>query len=108
MFEDMAGCAFFGTPFYGADAAAVAAMISRVGQLISETVPSKLLDLMKPEDEGLKDLRDEFIRLVTKLSPKIELCGFYEEQPTNMSDLSGIPAFIKSLNIPIPQGLQSS
>ncbi|KAI9150449.1 Ankyrin repeat domain-containing protein [Paramyrothecium foliicola] len=103
MFEDISGCAVFGTPFHGAEAASVAAMLSHVGQMFDQTVPSKLLDLMKPDDEGLNELRDEFIRMVTKISPNIGLCGFYEEQPTNISDLSGVPSFIKALQIPLPK-----
>lgn len=105
MFENIAGCAMFGTPFHGAEAATVAAMVSYVGQMFDHTINSKLLDLMKPEDEGLADLRHEFIRMVTKISPKIGLCGFYEEQPTDINDLSGVPAFIKGLGIPLPKKL---
>jgi ankyrin repeat protein len=105
MFEDITGCAVFGTPFHGAEAASVAAMLSHVGQLFNYTVPSKLLNLMKPDDEGLAELRDEFVRTVTKLSPNVLLIGFYEEQPTDISDLSGVPDFIKALQIPLPKKL---
>lgn len=103
LFEDIAGCAVFGTPFHGAEAASAAAMLSQAGHMFDQAVPSKLLDLMRPNDESLNELRDEFVRMVTKLSPNIGLCGFYEEQPTNISDLSGVPAFIKALQIPLPK-----
>ncbi|KAM0425795.1 hypothetical protein ACHAPT_009046 [Fusarium lateritium] len=103
MFEDIAGCAVFGTPFHGADAASMAAMYSYIGQKLDKAVPSKLLELMKPDDEGLKELRHDFVRAVTELSPKIGLFGFWEEHTTQISDLSGVPEFIKLLQIPLPK-----
>ncbi|RYP49043.1 hypothetical protein DL769_011135 [Monosporascus sp. CRB-8-3] len=103
MFEDIAGCAFFGTPFSGAEAASRAAMLAHLGENFDRAVPSKLLDLMSPGDEGLKELRDEFVRVATKLNPKIGLYGFWEEQPTKITDLSGVPEFIKKFQIPIPK-----
>ncbi|KAM0560007.1 hypothetical protein ACHAPJ_003964 [Fusarium lateritium] len=103
MFEDIAGCAFFGTPFHGAEAASLACMLSEVGEKVGQATTSSLLKIMKPDDEGLNELRKEFIRLAVKISPKIELCGFWEEQPTTIKDLSGMPQFLSALNIPIPK-----
>uniref|UniRef100_A0A0D2Y089 Nephrocystin 3-like N-terminal domain-containing protein n=1 Tax=Fusarium oxysporum (strain Fo5176) TaxID=660025 RepID=A0A0D2Y089_FUSOF len=54
-------------------------------------------------DESLAELRKEFVRLVIKTTPKIELCGFYEEQPTTIKDLSGMPQFLSALSIPMPK-----
>ncbi|KAF4973196.1 hypothetical protein FSARC_448 [Fusarium sarcochroum] len=103
MFEDIAGCAFFGTPFHGAEAASLACMLSEVGEKVGQATTSSLLKIMKPDDETLNELRKEFIRLTIKISPKIELCGFWEEHPTTIKDLSGMPQFLSSLNIPIPK-----
>ncbi|KAF5025075.1 hypothetical protein F66182_2844 [Fusarium sp. NRRL 66182] len=103
MFEDIAGSAFFGTPFHGAEAASMACMLSTVGEKLGQTTASKLLELMRPDDESLNELRKEFIRLVIKTTPKIELCGFWEEHPTTIKDLSGMPEFLTMLNIPIPK-----
>ncbi|KAJ4245039.1 hypothetical protein NW762_014247 [Fusarium torreyae] len=103
MFEDIAGCAFFGTPFHGAEAASLACMLSEVGEKVGQATTSSLLKIMKPDDEGLNELRKEFIRLAVKISPKIELCGFWEEQPTTIKDLSGMPQFLSALNVPIPK-----
>ncbi|KAF4345134.1 ankyrin repeat domain protein [Fusarium beomiforme] len=103
MFEDIAGCAFFGTPFRGAEAASLACMLSSVGEKLGHATASKLLELMRPDDEGLAELRKEFVRLVIKTNPKIELCGFYEEHPTTIKDLSGMPQFLSALSIPMPK-----
>ncbi|KAF4981042.1 hypothetical protein FZEAL_3094 [Fusarium zealandicum] len=103
LFEDIAGCAVFGTPFGGADAAGLAVMLSQVGQMFDQTITSNLLDLMKPGNEGLKELVNEFQLAAKDLDPKISLCGFYEEQKTEISDLSGVPQFIKNLGIPLPK-----
>ncbi|RBA22188.1 hypothetical protein FPRO05_00535 [Fusarium proliferatum] len=103
MFEDIAGCAFFGTPFKGAEAASLACMLSSVGEKLGHATTSKLLELMRPDDESLAELRKEFVRLVIKTTPKIELCGFYEEHPTTIKDLSGMPQFLSALSIPMPK-----
>ncbi|KAF4958263.1 hypothetical protein FGADI_2429 [Fusarium gaditjirri] len=103
MFEDIAGCAFFGTPFKGAEAASLACMLSSVGEKLGHATASKLLELMRPDDESLAELRKEFVRLVIKTTPKIELFGFYEEHPTTIKDLSGMPQFLSALSIPMPK-----
>ncbi|CAG1970192.1 unnamed protein product [Fusarium graminearum] len=110
MFENIAGCAFFGTPFEGAEAASLACMMSHVGELLSHvgekgsaSTASKLLELMRPGDEYLNELRKEFIRLSIKTDPKIQLYGFYEQHPTTIKDLSGMPQFLQALNIPLPK-----
>ncbi|OBS24987.1 hypothetical protein FPOA_05523 [Fusarium poae] len=110
MFENIAGCAFFGTPFKGAEAASLACMLSHVGEMLSHvgdkgsaSTASKLLELMRPDDEYLNELRKEFIRLSIKTDPKIQLYGFYEQHPTTIKDLSGMPQFLQALNIPLPK-----
>ncbi|KAJ6263870.1 Ankyrin-1 [Drechslerella dactyloides] len=100
MFEAISGCIFFGTPFDGAHAAAAASMFSRVSEVfgLDAATSSKLLDLMKPGDEGLRDIKNDFMRLTTKMSPKIELFCFYEEKPTDWSRQAGLP-----FSVPLPK-----
>ncbi|KAF3929654.1 Ankyrin-2 [Arthrobotrys entomopaga] len=85
MFEAITGCIFFGTPFDGAHAAAAATMFSQASEFfrLDQATHSKLLDLLKIGDEGLRDIKNDFMRLCTKISPKIELFCFYEEKPTD-------------------------
>jgi hypothetical protein len=94
LFEAVAGCIFFGTPFSGAPAAAVASLFAKIGEKFDHATSSKLLELMKPEDaaDSLRELKNDFVRLVGKLSQKIELYCFYEERETNFAQLSGLPA----------------
>ncbi|KAF3287277.1 hypothetical protein TWF970_007007 [Orbilia oligospora] len=100
MFEAVTGCIFFGTPFQGASVAAAASMFAQVSEFLNldQATASKLLDLMKPDDESLRDIRNEFVRLSTKMSPKIELWCFYEERPTDWSKQIGLP-----FRVPIPK-----
>ena len=104
-FEDIAGCAFFGTPFNGADAAAHASLLAYFGEKVGAAEYSKLLNLMKPNNEQLTELRKDFMDMVFKLSPSIKLFSFYEHNPTEVSSLSGLPAFIRSLNPPLPKSI---
>ncbi|RVD90439.1 uncharacterized protein DFL_001404 [Arthrobotrys flagrans] len=100
MFEAVTGCIFFGTPFEGASVAAAASMFAQVSEFLNldQATASKLLDLMKPDDENLRDIRNEFVRLSTKMSPKIELWCFYEEKPTDWSKQIGLP-----FRVPLPK-----
>ncbi|KAK6502735.1 hypothetical protein TWF506_003310 [Arthrobotrys conoides] len=100
MFEAVTGCIFFGTPFQGASLAAAASMFAQVSEFFSldQATASKLLDLMKTDDESLRDIRNEFVRLSTKMSPKIELWCFYEEKPTDWSKQIGLP-----FRVPLPK-----
>jgi len=93
MFEATVGCFFFGTPFGGADAAAAAALFANIAEKmkLEIVVSSKLLDQMKPGDESLRDLKNEFMRLASKFKPGIEVVCFYEEQPTDFAEKTGLP-----------------
>ena len=82
MFEAVAGAFFLGTPFNGSPAAIIGARLAQLGQQVDMASQSKLLDLMKPGNEGLRELKMEFMRLTTLLSQKIELVCFFETQPT--------------------------
>ncbi|KAI1175489.1 hypothetical protein F4777DRAFT_550113 [Nemania sp. FL0916] len=103
MFEAIAAAAFFGTPFGGAPVASVAAMYAYAAEKIGLATSSKLLDLMKEGDEGLRELRHEFMRLVGKLSPRIELFCFYEEKPTDFSKIPGLPTLFGLTKAAIPK-----
>ncbi|KAL7940787.1 hypothetical protein V8C42DRAFT_336550 [Trichoderma barbatum] len=92
MFEATTACIFFGTPFSGAPVAAVAAMYAYFAEKVDVAFSSKLLDLMKPGDEELRQLRHDFMRLVGKINPKIELFCFWEEHPTDFSQMAGLPS----------------
>ncbi|KAI1092523.1 hypothetical protein F5B19DRAFT_454286 [Rostrohypoxylon terebratum] len=103
MFEAIAAAIFFGTPFNGAAVASAAAMYAFYAEKIGAASSSKLLDLMKPGDEGLRELRHEFMRLAGKLNPKIELLCFYEEQPTDFSKMAGLPSLFGLSKMAIPK-----
>lgn len=103
MFEAIAAATFFGTPFGGAPAASAAAMYAHVAEKIGLATSSKLLDLMKEGDEGLRELKHEFMRLVSKLTPKIELFCFYEEKPTDFSKMAGLPSLFGLTKAAIPK-----
>ncbi|KAI1266477.1 hypothetical protein F5Y18DRAFT_359147 [Xylariaceae sp. FL1019] len=103
MFEAIAAAIFFGTPFNGAPVASVAAMYAYAAQQMGTATSSKLLDLMKPGDESLRELKHEFMRLVGKLTPKIELFCFYEEQPTDWSKMAGLPSLFGLTKLAIPK-----
>ncbi|KAI1738519.1 hypothetical protein F4680DRAFT_425179 [Xylaria scruposa] len=103
MFEAIAAAAFFGTPFGGAAAASAAAMYAHIAEKIGLATSSKLLDLMKEGDEGLRELKHEFMRLSGKLSPKIELFCFYEEKPTDFSKIAGLPTLFGLTKAAIPK-----
>ncbi|KAH7138655.1 ankyrin repeat-containing domain protein [Dendryphion nanum] len=98
MFEATAGCIFFGSPFLGAEAASVAAMFANVAEKFGVATTSKLLDMMKPGDEALRELRGEFLRLANKLNPKIEIHCFWEEQTTDVAEMAA--EFIKKRDTP--------
>ncbi|KAL7910598.1 ankyrin repeat-containing domain protein [Trichoderma velutinum] len=92
MFEATTACIFFGTPFSGAPVAAVAAMYAYFAEKVDVAFSSKLLDLMKPGDEELRQLTHDFMRLVGKINPKIDLFCFWEEHPTDFSQMAGLPS----------------
>jgi hypothetical protein len=95
MFECVAGCVFFGTPFGGTAAATAGSYIALIGEKFDKAFQSKLLEMMKTGDESLKELKGEFVRLAMKLSQKIELFCFWEERPTDFAKLAGLPSFFK-------------
>ena len=93
MFECISGCVFFGTPFGGAEAASTASMLATLGAKLDKATSSKLLDMMKPDDEGLREMKNEFMALANPAKgQRIELFCFYENHPTNFAEQAGLPA----------------
>jgi hypothetical protein len=87
MFEATTGCIFFGSPFNGAQAASVATMFANVAEKFNQATASKLLGLMKPGEAALRELRGDFMRLVTKLNHKIALYCFWENHDTDIAKM---------------------
>lgn len=102
MFEAIAAAIFFGTPFGGASVASAAAMYAYAAEKIGLATSSKLLDLMREGDEGLRELKHEFMRLAGKLNQKIELFCFYEEKDTDFSKIPGLPTLFGLTKAAIP------
>lgn len=106
MFEATAACIFFGTPFGGAETAAVAAMYANVAEKFKQAKASKLLDLLKPGNEELRTLKDDFVRLAMKLNPAIDLFCFWEEQETDFAELAGLPTLFGGIvRLAVPTSL---
>ncbi|KAF4928951.1 Ankyrin-3 [Colletotrichum viniferum] len=106
MFECIAGCAFFGTPFGGAQVAAVAALLGDFGEHLGYTKSSALVKMMTPGDEGLNELKNDFLRLVRKISPEIQLFCFYENHPTDFTQEKYGAAMSKIAKAVVPKKVQ--
>ncbi|KAK1967524.1 hypothetical protein LY78DRAFT_490444 [Colletotrichum sublineola] len=106
MFECVAGCAFFGTPFAGAHVAAVASMLGDVGEKLGVAKSSELVKMMTPGNEGLRNLRNDLLRLAIKLSPAIKLACFYEKHPTDFTQERYGAAMSKIAKTIIPRKAQ--
>ncbi|KAK6088814.1 hypothetical protein SCUP234_00018 [Seiridium cupressi] len=103
MFEAVSVAVFFGTPFNGASVAAWASMYSYWAEKWNKATTSKLLDLMKPGDETLRELKDEFRRVAAKTRYKVELMCFWEEQPTDFTKIAGLPSLFGLTRNMIPK-----
>ena len=82
MYESIVGILTFGTPFGGAPVAEIARERVKMNKAAGLAVESKLLELMKPGSEWLRELRKEFVRSAGKLGQKVELHCFWERLPT--------------------------
>ncbi|KAK3349711.1 ankyrin repeat-containing domain protein [Lasiosphaeria hispida] len=87
MYESIVGVLTFGTPFDGAPVADIASEWAKVNESRGTAIDSKLLDLLKPGNEGLRELKHEFARSVGKLGQKVEVHCFYEELQTHWEDV---------------------
>lgn len=103
MFEAITACVFFGAPFGGAPVAAVAAMYAHFAEKIDAATSSKLLDLMNPGDEELRQLKHDLMRLAQKGSQSIDLFCFWEEHPTDFSQMVGLPSLFGLTKSLIPK-----
>lgn len=91
MFEAISATIFFGTPFNGAKEAAWAAMYAQIAEKFGQACSSKLLDFMKPGEETLRELRQQFVWLVGKLNPSIQVVCFWEQEPTDFTKMAHLP-----------------
>ncbi|PHH65731.1 hypothetical protein CDD81_1458 [Ophiocordyceps australis] len=89
MLEAVAGAAFFGTPFRGADSASWAGIFAKFSNSEFGTdLKSQLLSLMNPQSGEIHELRNDFNLLATTLQPPIKLCCFWEQHPTNPANFA--------------------
>ncbi|KAI1870141.1 hypothetical protein JX265_006311 [Neoarthrinium moseri] len=103
MFEAISAAIFFGTPFAGAEAAAWANMYAYWAEKVNKATSSELLRAMTPGDGALRELKDEFRRVAAKGLYKIELLCFYEEKPTDYTEMGHIPGLFGLTNRVIPK-----
>lgn len=87
MYECIAGCVFFGTPFNGAPVAEIADYWAKINEKSGIAVNSQLLELLKPGNDSLRELKRDFVEASGKLMQKVELLCFYEQMMTNWDDL---------------------
>ncbi|PQE13411.1 multiple ankyrin repeats single kh domain-containing protein [Rutstroemia sp. NJR-2017a BVV2] len=105
MLEAISAAIFFGTPFAGAPVAACAAMYAYWAAKHHKATTSKLLEIMEPGNEALRELKDEFRRVSAKTRNKIELLCFWEEQPTDFCQMAALPAVFGLAKRLIPKEL---
>lgn len=97
LFEAITATFFFGTPFHGTEAANLAAMFAAFAEKIDAAASSKLLEMMKPGNEALRVLRENFTQATSKLTP-IKVVCFWEQQPTDFTSLPYVPSLMGSTN----------
>ena len=88
--EATTGAIFFGTPFEGTPAATFASVVDSVGSIRNATAGSSLLDLMKPDNLVLKELRRDFLSIAQDdtVGASMKVFCFTEEQPINLEKMS--------------------
>ncbi|TRX88593.1 hypothetical protein FHL15_010544 [Xylaria flabelliformis] len=84
IYESIAGCVFFGTPFKGADVAKIADYWAKLNKESGIVVNSQLVELLKLENDDLRELKGDFVKTSGKLATKVELFCFYKQQPTSL------------------------
>lgn len=87
IYESIVGCVTFGTPFDGAPVADIAQQWAQINEKLGTSINSKLLDLLKPGNEALRELKNEFVRYIKKLTPNVELYCFFEQKETKWDDV---------------------
>lgn len=103
MFEAISATVFFGTPFGGATAASAAAMFAPFAEWLGQANASKLLDFMAIGSEALRELKDEFTRLVAKLDRQIHVLCFWETHPTDITDMVRLPSLFAYAKVILPK-----
>ncbi|KAF7517988.1 hypothetical protein G7054_g13615 [Neopestalotiopsis clavispora] len=103
MFEAISAAVFFGTPFAGAPAAAWASMYAYWAEKSNKATTSEVLDMLKPGDGALRELKDEFRRVAAKTRYKIELLCFWEEQHTDFAKMAHLPGLFGLTRRMIPK-----
>lgn len=83
MYECISGCLFFGTPFDGAPVADIAKEWTTINERLGTAINSKLIDLLTPQNEALRELKHDFVRSVNKLGQKVEVHCFWERKETH-------------------------
>jgi hypothetical protein len=81
---------FFGVPFHGAEVAAVASMYASVHDFWGPEWYRSLLDLMRPDSDILRRLRDDLRAFETQLEPKINIHCIFEVEETDFGRLLGV------------------
>lgn len=87
MYESIVGILTFGTPFGGAPVADIAAEWAKIHEATGTAISSRLLDLLTPGNESLRELKHEFARSIPKLTPKVDVHCFYERNETSWEDI---------------------
>ncbi|KAK0736784.1 ankyrin repeat-containing domain protein [Apiosordaria backusii] len=80
--ECFAGAILFGTPFKGSSAQGNALMVAHLFEKLDKAVPSQMLEILKPGNDALVDLRRDFTNIILK-EPRAKVACFYEEIKTN-------------------------
>ena len=87
LYESIVGCVTFGTPFDGAPVAEIAQKWAQLNETLGTSINSKLLDLLNPGNESLRDLKNEFVHYTNKLAQRVELHCFYEQKQTSWEQI---------------------
>ncbi|KAI0904424.1 ankyrin repeat-containing domain protein [Ustulina deusta] len=85
MYECIAGCVFFGTPFNGAPVAEIADYWAKINEKSGIAVNSQLLELLKPGNDSLRELKRDF--MMTNWDDLIQKLASQEFPPDLLSKL---------------------
>lgn len=83
--DSVSGIAFLGTPNRGSDSQSKAAIIASMAAAAGLGEHSRLLRMLEPESEALRDLLNDFMRLV--IADSIPLTCFFELHKSNIAKL---------------------
>ena len=89
MFGSISSCVFFGTPFAGAPVADIAKEWIELNKAKKNAIDTELIDLLKPNNPWLGEIKDSFLRSVMRLDKRVEILCFYEQLETAWGDIIG-------------------